>query len=88
MDSDARGPSLQAVLERSLAGFEDLAVTPLAEPLAVDTEEVVPIRELEYRGQTALQRAIELRDQMRARGAVDDALLQELYDLLDLARAD
>jgi hypothetical protein len=42
-----------------------------------------------YRGRAALDRAVEVRDAIRARGAppVPEAL-EELFDLLDLARAD
>lgn len=87
-ETEVRGRSLHAVLERSIAGFEELHTRPLAEPVAVESDAVVPVQDLQYRGRAALQRAIELRDEMRARGAVDDALLQELYDLLDLARTD
>jgi hypothetical protein len=49
-------------------------------------ETTVPVESLFYRGKEALERAIELRDAMRASGAPPDAaLLAELFDLLDLA---
>jgi hypothetical protein len=48
----------------------------------------VPVGDLLYRGRSALQRAIELRDAMRQRGGVDEASLEEIYDLLDLARSE
>jgi hypothetical protein len=41
-----------------------------------------------YRGPSAIARAIEARDEMRARGHTDDATLQEIFDLLDLAQAE
>jgi hypothetical protein len=86
--SAARGASLQTLLERSLAGLEGLDSTPLSEPAPLDEDVIVPIEDLEYRGRSALQRAIELRDEMRAHDAVDPAALQELYALLDLAQAE
>jgi hypothetical protein len=40
-----------------------------------------------YRGQAALERAIELRDALRrAGGSPAPEVLEEIYDLLDLAR--
>jgi len=41
-----------------------------------------------YRGAAALDRARALRDELRTRGATDPETLHELYDLLDLARAE
>jgi hypothetical protein len=49
----------------------------------------VPIDRLLYRGRSALQRAREIRDELRgASGPVDAAALGELFDLLDLALTD
>ena len=50
--------------------------------------EIVPIEALLYRGNAALERARVLRDELRRRGSADPESLHELYDLLDLARAD
>jgi hypothetical protein len=48
----------------------------------------VPIAALLYRGRSALDRAIELRDRLRrAGGSPAPEVLDEIYDLLDLARA-
>jgi hypothetical protein len=85
---EARGASLHTLLERSLAGLEGLDSNPLSEPAPLEEDRIVPIETLEYRGRSALQRAIELRDEMRSRGDVDAAALQELYELLDLAQSE
>jgi hypothetical protein len=46
----------------------------------------VPIEHLLYSGRSALERARAVRDELRARpGPPDPALLDELYELLDLA---
>jgi HPt (histidine-containing phosphotransfer) domain-containing protein len=84
----ASGKMLQALLDSSLTGLRSLDETPLSEPARLEDEEIVPIASLLYRGGAALQRALEVRDAMKARGRVDDESLQELYDLLDLARAE
>jgi hypothetical protein len=50
--------------------------------------DVVPVEALLYSGRAALDRARTVRDALRAgSGAPDPALLDELYDLLDLAAA-
>jgi hypothetical protein len=50
--------------------------------------DVVPVEALLYSGRAALERARAVRDALRAgSGAPDPALLDELYDLLDLAAA-
>jgi hypothetical protein len=49
----------------------------------------VPVDALLYRGRAALDRAMEIRDQLRrGSGAPAPELLEELYDLVELARAD
>jgi HPt (histidine-containing phosphotransfer) domain-containing protein len=84
----ASGPALRQMLDDGLSGLRELDQTPLSAPAPVDDDSIVPVDALLYRGQSALQRAIEVRDTMRRRGAVDDAALEELYDLLDLARTE
>ncbi|AHG90507.1 Hpt domain protein [Gemmatirosa kalamazoonensis] len=95
------GQALVALLETSITGLhrmvddEALATppgargargardeTPAAEPRGAD---VVPIDTLLYRGRAALERARELRNALRGADAPDAVLLDELYDLLDLA---
>ncbi len=53
-----------------------------------DDDAIVPVEALLYRGQAALDRARALRDELRSRGTTDPDALHELYDLLDLARAE
>jgi hypothetical protein len=50
---------------------------------------LVPIDTLMYRGRAALDRAIELRDEIRKKeGGPSREVLNELFDLLELARAE
>ncbi|MHB1070046.1 MAG: hypothetical protein ACYC1W_09295, partial [Gemmatimonadaceae bacterium] len=80
------GDALAAMLRSGLAGLSGLEESPLAEPMPVDSDVVVPIEDLVYRGRDALDRAIELRDLLKqAAGAPDPAMLAELFDLLELA---
>ena len=75
-------------LDDTIAAFDALAGERLAEPVAL-ADEVIPVDALLYRGRAALDRALELRDQMkRAGGSPSPELLEELYDLVELARAD
>ena len=58
-------------------------------PVAIPEESVVPIESLLYRGRAALDRAAEIRDQVRRAGArIDDETLDELFDLVELARSE
>jgi len=82
------GPELRQFLETGIAGFEQLDHTPLAPPAPLDDATIVSIDELVYRGRAALERAIEVRDEIRLSGGNTDAALAELFDLLDLAAAD
>ncbi|MBI5601695.1 MAG: Hpt domain-containing protein [Gemmatimonadetes bacterium] len=85
-DGGSSGDTLAAMLNSGLAGLSGLEETPLAEPATVSNDVVVPIEDLVYRGRDALDRAIELRDQLKqAPGAPDPAMLAELFDLLELA---
>jgi len=79
------GPELHQFLQSGIAGFHELAETPLAPPAPLDDATLVPIDDLLYRGRAALDRAIELRNAIRASGGVDADALSELFDLLDLA---
>lgn len=77
---------LAAALDSSIAAFDSIAMERLAEPAAV-TEDAIPVDALFYRGRAALDRAIELRDSLRKAGGVPKPeVLEEIYDLLDLAR--
>ena len=80
--------SAASPLDDTIAVFDAMAGERLAEPVAI-TEEVIPVSALLYRGRAALDRAVELRDQLRtAGGPPAPELLEELYDLVELARAD
>ena len=79
----ARGPSS---LDSTIAAFDSLASERLAEPKGLN-DDVVPVDVLLYRGRAALDRAVELRDAIRrAGGAPAPEVLEELYDLVELAR--
>ena len=73
------------LLQVGLAGFEPLENEPLSEPARLDEDQVVPVEDLLYRGQSALRRAVKVRNEMQARGTTDSDALQEIFDLLDLA---
>lgn len=82
------GRELQDLLSTGIAGFKSLDDAPLSQPARLEDDEVVPIESLLYRGHSALLRAIELRNEMQIRGVTDDEALSEMFDLLDLARAE
>jgi len=82
------GAELKQFLQTGIAGFDQLDETPLAPPAPLDDATVVSIDDLVYRGRAALERAIEVRDEIRLSGGNNDAALAELFDLLDLAAAD
>ena len=73
-------------MDDAIAAFDALSSERFAEPVEVG-DDLVPVNSLLYRGQAALERAIELRDALRrAGGAPAPEILEEIYDLLDLAR--
>ena len=75
-----------STMDHAIAAFDTLSAERFAEPVELG-EDVVPVDALLYRGQAALDRAIELRDSLRrAGGAPAPDVLEEIYDLLDLAR--
>jgi chemotaxis protein histidine kinase CheA len=80
-------PERSPSLESAIAAFDALSEERFAEPALV--EEIVPVDALLYRGRAALDRAMQIRDQLRrAGGSPAPELLEELYDLVELARAD
>jgi hypothetical protein len=82
------GRELESWLGDGIAGLRPLDEAPLSEPAALDDAGIVPIESLIYRGRSALDRAVELRNEIRARGGATDEELAELFDLLDLAAAE
>lgn len=77
------------LIDSGLAALEDLGTEPWLPPVAIPEEAVVPIETLLYRGKAALDRAAEIRDQARRSGRrIDDETLDELFDLVELARSE
>ena len=80
--------SVAISLDSTIAAFESMSNERLAEPVAMP-DEVLPVDALVYRGRAALDRAIELRDEIRRSNVPPTAeMLEELYDLVELARVD
>ena len=82
-------PRLGNLLDAGITGLGALERAPLLAPSAVAEQPPVSIDVLLYRGRSAIERAREIRDQVRLRsGPVDADALGELFDLLDLALVD
>jgi len=78
-----------SLLDSTIEALDALDENPFAAPVPIPEDNVVPIDSLLYRGRAALDRAVEIRDDLRKRGSSSDqAALDELFDLLDLARAE
>lgn len=78
-----------SLIDSSIAALETLNEQPFLEPTPLPEDKLVPIETLLYRGQAALERAIELRDEIRGHaGGPSRETLNELLDLLDLVRAE
>jgi hypothetical protein len=84
------GLSGMAGVSAMLAGSAAGALATAEPSVATDvTTDVVPVERLVYRGRAALERALAVRDLLRASpSAPDPMLLDELYALLDLAALD
>jgi HPt (histidine-containing phosphotransfer) domain-containing protein len=77
-----------ALIDSSIAALDALNDRPFAEPAALPEDDIVPIESILYRGRAALDRAVEIRDQIRKSGnRADNDVLEELFDLIELARA-
>lgn len=78
--------ALVDLLDSGIRNLGVLRTTPLAAPVAIGEQPPVPIDRLLYRGRAAIERAREIRGEVKLQnGAVDTEKLQELFDLLDLA---
>ena len=78
-----------AVLDQGIDSLSSLAATPMSEPVVIPEQPLVPIDTLLYRGRAAIERAIELREEIRRGGGAANAdTMDELFDLLDLALAE
>jgi len=76
-----------AVLDQGIDSLSSLAAQPMSEPVDLPDQPLVPIDALLYRGRAAIERAIEIREEIR-RGSASDDTMAELFDLLDLALAE
>jgi hypothetical protein len=75
-----------SALDSSIEAFEAISMERMAEPANLG-DDLIPVDALFYRGRAALDRAIELRDGLRQAGGIAaPEILEEIYDLLDLAR--
>jgi chemotaxis protein histidine kinase CheA len=82
-------PQLGSLLDAGIAKLGALQTAPLVAPTPLPEQPAVPIDVLLYRGRAAIERCLEIRDQVRsAGGPVDAETLGELFDLLDLALTD
>ena len=82
------GDQLASALDGTLASLGAITSRPMTEPTPVPEQPLVPIDTLLYRGRAAIQRAIELREELRRTGGpVPPSALDEIFDLLDLALA-
>ncbi len=81
--------ALSDVLDRGIRTLDTLPTTPLSNPVALAEQPPVPIDVLLYRGRAAIERAREIRDELRRNGnPLNVESLSELFDLLDLALTD
>jgi hypothetical protein len=86
--SSAPSTAVRQSLDAHIAAFDALSNERFAEPANLEGE-VIPVDALLYKGRAALDRAVELRDAIRrAGGPPAPELLEELYDLVELARVD
>jgi chemotaxis protein histidine kinase CheA len=78
-----------AVLDQGIDSLSSIAAQPMSEPVDLAEQPLVPIDALLYRGRAAIERAIELREEIRQHGgSLSDDTMAELFDLLDLALAE
>ena len=78
-----------AVLDQGIDSLSSIAAQPMSEPVELPEQPLVPIDALLYRGRAAIERAIELREEIRRQGgSANDDTMAELFDLLDLALAE
>jgi hypothetical protein len=85
----SRESQLGSLLDAGIAKLGALRTEPLTAPAPLPEQPAVPIDVLLYRGRAAIERCIEIRDQVRsAGGPVDAETLGELFDLLELALTD
>ncbi len=77
-----------SLIDSSIAALEALEDVHLSPAIEIPEDAIVPIETLLYRGRAALDRAVEIRDEIKRSGTTPDTeALGELFDLLELARA-
>ncbi len=80
---------IAALLDSSILAIESLSGQPLARAVEIPEDALVPIDSLLYRGRAALDRALEIRDELKRSGKpADKSSLDELFELIDLARSE
>lgn len=81
-----------SLLDRGIASLESFSARRHLTPAPIpedDEADLVPIESLLYRGRAALDRAAQLRDELKQTGSANYAdVLDELFDLIELARAE
>ena len=83
-----RGSALHALLASGISGLEQLDTEPFSPPADLE-EELISIDNLLYSGRAALDRALDIRGVIRARGgAATQDEIAEIFDLLELAARD
>ena len=86
---DSATSAAATLIDSGLAALQELGSEPWIPPAVIPEESVVPIESLLYRGKAALDRAAEIRDHARRSGTrIDDETLDELFDLVELARSE
>ena len=80
------GDQLVRYLDQGLAGLGSLEERPLSARVPVPEERIVPITDLLYRGRGALQRAVELREEVRDGRTPTVDTMQQPWDLLSGSR--
>jgi chemotaxis protein histidine kinase CheA len=80
-------PSLQSMLDRSIGALDQMGESPLADAAPPPETPIVPVESLLYRGRAALDRAAEIRHELAGAASPASEQLEELFDLIDLARA-
>jgi hypothetical protein len=85
----AAASTLGDLLDAGIKTLGTLGHSPLSAPTPLGEQPPVPIDALVYRGRAAIERAREIRDEVRRMGGpVEQEKLGELFDLLDLALTD
>ena len=80
-----RGNDLRTLLATGIAGLTGLDKEPFSPPALIE-DESASVDDFVYRGRAALDRALELRNEIRERGGQpEQAELEELFALLELA---